>query len=255
MRHSDSKTQVEGLHLDAGRDTARQDVRQREIERLNRLYATLSKLNRMIVRVKTRQELFDEACRIATETAGFKVGWIGWHDPLTHEVLSVARAGDDEEYVDKITVYADDRPQGYGPTGTCVREGELCVFNDFLNDARAAPWHVPASAHGLRATAVLPIRFRGEIWGALTIYDRQPNVFEDKEVALLAELAAAISFGLENLDRKTQRQKAEESLKALSLRYEAILSAIPDIIMESTSRVGSGGATARCVCSPGSVGY
>ena len=143
-------------------------------------------------------------------------------DPETHAVIPIARAGDDTHYVDKITLYADDRPEGRGPTGTCIRENKLCVFNDFANDTRTCPWHAAIIACGLRAVAALPIRFHNEVCGALTVYDCEPNVFQDKEVALLEEAAAAISFALEGLDRKAERQRADEALRESERRYRSL---------------------------------
>jgi PAS domain S-box-containing protein len=199
---------------------------QREMERLSRLYAALSALNQTIVRVRSRDELFREICRIVAERAGFRLGWVGWHDPRTHAVLPIARAGKDADYVDQINIYADDRPEGRGPTGTCIREGRVCVFNDFVNDPRAAPWHAVAAAHGFRAAAALPILFHGEVRGALTIYDSERNVFQNKEVALLEEAAAAISLALENLNREARRQRAEDALRQSEERYHSLFTAM-----------------------------
>ena len=44
-------------------DGANRNAHEREIERLNRLYAALSELNQIIVRVKSRDELFHEGGR------------------------------------------------------------------------------------------------------------------------------------------------------------------------------------------------
>ena len=232
------KGRAKALH--SGRLLRKQ--RQREIERLNRLYAALSELSRSTVRVKSRDELFQEVCRISTETAGFKLGWVGWHEPDTKAVIPVARAGNHEGYVGKVKVYSDDRPEGRGATGTCIREGRICIFNDFLHDPLAVPWHEVAAEHGLRAVAGLPILSQGTVWGALTIYDSEANVFQDKEVALLEEATAAISFGLENLERETQRQRAEEALKASEERYRVLVETIPQLAW----RTSHGGLEVDC---------
>lgn len=143
----------------------RRTSRERDIERLNRLYAALSELNRATVRAKSREELFQEVCRISTEKAGFKLGWVGRHEPETNAVVPVACAGHDQGYVAKIHVYADDRPEGHGATGTCIREGRVCIFNDFLHDPLGAPWHAAAAEYGLRAVAGLPIFSQEKVWG------------------------------------------------------------------------------------------
>jgi PAS domain S-box-containing protein len=194
-------------------DITERKAREREIERLNRLYAALSELNQIVVRVASREELFREVCRITTEKAGFQLAWIGWVEKETHQVIPIARDGVIQDYLDEIEVYADDRPEGRGPTGSCIREDRVYIVHDFLNDPSTAPWHAAMAKHGFRTSAALPIRFQGKVVGALTAYDGEPNVIQDKEVALLEEAAAAISLALENLDHESQRKRIEDSLR------------------------------------------
>ncbi len=200
--------------LDLVRDITQRKAHEAEIERLNRLYATLSQINQVITRLNSREELFQAVCRIVAEYGRFKVVWIGWLNRETGAVIPMARAGDDEGYVDQIKVYADDRPEGRGPVGTCIRHGQPSIFNDFVNDSRALPWHGAALAHGLRSVAAMPVRYRGEVCGALAVYAEQPNVFQDKEVALLEEAALDISFALDHLEGEAQRRQARSGLAA-----------------------------------------
>ena len=211
-------------------DITERKARQRDVERLNRLYAALIELNQTIGRVKSREELFAEVCRITAEKAGFRVVWIGWPDPETHVVVPIARAGPDKDYLDTIKVYADDRPEGRGPSGACLREGNRCILNRFVDDPRAAPWRAAALARGLLAVASLPIRFHGKVWATLTIYDAEPDVFQDKEVALLEEVAAATSLALDNLDQEAQRQRAEEALAAAAREWSVSFDAMADAV-------------------------
>jgi len=203
-------------------------AREREIERLNRLYATLCGLNQSIVRVKSREELFREVCRITVAHAGFEVVWVGWHDRETQEVCPVARAGDSAGYLDKIKVYADDRPEGGGPVGLCIRSAKPCIFDDFVHDPRTTPWRVAAIAHGLLSVAALPIQVNGEVCGAFVVYAGEKGVFQDKEVALLQEVAATISFALNHLEQEEKRQRAEDSLREREAQYRAVIETSAD---------------------------
>ena len=112
----------------------------------------------------------------------------------------------------------------------CIREGKPSVFNDFANDPRALPWHKAATAHGMRAAAALPICFQGRVWGALTVYAAEAGVFQDKEIALLEEAAADISFALDNIEREAQRRRAEEALRESEDRYRSLVELSPDAI-------------------------
>ena len=95
------------------------------------------------------------------------------------------------------------------------------MVHDFAGDPCTAPWHATGAAWGFRSVAALPIRFQGEVCAALTVYDSDPNVFQDKETALLEEVAAAVSFALENLERDAQRKQVEEKVLASEARLEA----------------------------------
>jgi PAS domain-containing protein len=62
------------------RDVTERKEAEIRITHLNRVHAMLSGINTLIVRVRNRTELFDEACRIATDEGGFRMIWIGLVD-------------------------------------------------------------------------------------------------------------------------------------------------------------------------------
>src|SRR6185369_2922871 len=70
---------TERKRSEADRVAADRALRESEIslKRLNRVYAVLSGINSLIVRVRGRQELFRESCRLAVEAGGFAFAWIG----------------------------------------------------------------------------------------------------------------------------------------------------------------------------------
>ncbi len=193
---------------------------QEELRRLNQLYAVLSGVNQGIVRTRSRHELFQKVCDAAVVHGAFKLAWIGWHDLATHAVIPVAQSGDDLGYLRTIHIYADDRPEGRGPTGTSIREGRPYICNDFANDPHTTPWHEAAVTCGLRASAAIPIRLGGTVCGAFMVYADRINYFQEKEITLLEEVAADVSFGLDNLEAEAQRQRAERELHALNLELE-----------------------------------
>ena len=55
---------------------------EKEIRRLNRLYAVLSGVNLAIARILDRDKLFQEICRVAVQAGAFQLAWMAWL--LTH---------------------------------------------------------------------------------------------------------------------------------------------------------------------------
>ncbi|HEX9083721.1 MAG TPA: hypothetical protein VF836_03195, partial [Gemmatimonadaceae bacterium] len=57
--------------LSSVRDISRRKAHEIEIERLNRMYSALSQINQAIVRMPTRDDLFQTVCRVLVEHGGF----------------------------------------------------------------------------------------------------------------------------------------------------------------------------------------
>ncbi len=184
-----------------------------QLERTQRLYSALSRVNHAIVRAGSRDALLTEVSQALVEAGGFGLAWVGWYQPTTGEVVPVARYGMDLGYLDSIRVFADDRPEVRGPTGTAVAEGRPYVCNDFLTDPRTESQRVAAAGPAWRASAAFPIRKGGEVCGAISVYAREVGFFGPREEALLAEVATDVSFALDNLEREARRQQMEAVLR------------------------------------------
>ena len=156
------------------------EAQQRRIERLNRTLETLSAVNALIVRVSDRQELLAEACRIAVERGGF-----GFAAILADKRVVSAGEGATDPAIDPFPV-----------------PPHAAVCNDL--DAVDAPGREAALRRGLRAYAVLPLVFNGTEQGALLLYARGKQVFDEEEMRLLHELAGDIAFALHHLSQKAR---------------------------------------------------
>ncbi len=196
------------------RDITQRKAHELEIERLTRLNIALSQVNQAVVRAKSRSDLMQEVCQALTEFGGFQMAWVGWVKPGTVEVTPLVSRGDTLGYLQKIHVYADDRPEGCGPVGRAICEGRLQVFNDCMSDPKFSPWREAAERSGWRSLAALPIREEGVVRGALAIYSHQVNCFGEKEQLLLEEAAADVSFGLDMLLNESRRAAAERALRS-----------------------------------------
>ena len=194
------------------RDISVRKAQEREIQQLTRLYRTLGNINQSIVRTPSRKKLLQEVCRLAAEHGGFQLAWIGFSNPQTPLVLPAARAGAGQEFLDRVILYADDRPEGRNMIGECLKTGMPVVVNDLSAEPRMAPWRDFAEAYDLRSMAVLPIRVNHIVTGVFSVGATEAKVFLETELQLLEEIAADISFALENFIKEEQHQQANNAL-------------------------------------------
>jgi diguanylate cyclase (GGDEF)-like protein len=176
---------------------------QRHIARLNRIYAVLSGINSTIVRVRDREELFREACRIAVQAGGFRLAWIGLVDEKGDRVKPVAWEGAGEDYIGLMPLGLDENlSESFGLAGRAIRERKAMIADDMTKNPRV---HLrkEALARGFHSLAMLPLSVSDEPIGLLALYADTPGFFnEEDEMRLLLELAGDISFALDHLEKK-----------------------------------------------------
>lgn len=187
--------------------------KEQEIRRLNRLYATISRVNYAMVQNRERDALLHEVCRILVEVGGFRIAWVAFHDASTGYLKPSAVFGDDSDYVSRTGISADEsRPEGRGPTGIAFRTGQPYICNDFYADPGTAPWRERARASGIQSSATLPIRVEGRVEGTLVVYSAELGYFGAEQVKLLEETARDLSYALGALASEERRQRSEGML-------------------------------------------
>ena len=171
------------------------------IRRLNRVYAVLSGINAAIVRIPGRQELFQEACRIAVEAGRFVMAWIGVVDREAATVRPVASAGDVRDFFDAAPLaILENRPGGHGLAGRAIRSKTPVISNDVKRDPQRL-MRREVDERGINSLAVIPLIVQDEAVGALALYAADIGFFDEQEMRLLTELAGDISFALDHIEK------------------------------------------------------
>ena len=221
------------VHLDGGdqivsviRDIRERKAAEAQVLRLNRMLRTLSEINQLMIRERDPAQVFQVACRVIVEHAGFRMAWIGCAEP-DGAVRALASAGAVEGYLDAVRIRWDDTPEGRGPTGDALREGRSVTLNDVANAPSYRPWAAAAGERGYRASGAFPIRVRDEVWAVLNVYAAETGVFDVETVSLLEELAGDLGFALKALEDGAARRSAEDEMHASARRLSAILDAAP----------------------------
>ncbi|MDB5764441.1 MAG: hypothetical protein JWQ21_3436 [Herminiimonas sp.] len=207
------------------RDMTERKAAELSLFKLSNLYSARSRCNQAIIHGESRDALLTEVCRIAVECGNFSLAWIGIEDRQTRLVETVARHGLAGTFLDDVCISTDpDMPEGQGPLGRAIRENRHYVCNDFFAEPGTQPWRDAAFRHGFKSMAVFPIVQDERVIGALTLYAPEKDYFDSQLVALLAEIARDIAFGLENLQRKA-------ALLASEARFRTLWETTPDAIV------------------------
>ncbi|MBX9834362.1 MAG: GGDEF domain-containing protein, partial [Burkholderiaceae bacterium] len=187
-----------------GEDITERREADRKIKRLNRVYAMLSGINTLIVRVRDRDELFREACRVAVDHGQFKVAWIGRVDRTLEQLVPVSMAGADFEFLmdiqDRLGLYTEPTP-GESLSAGVVRTQRAVVCDNILSDSRVVLPEM-LSQRGIASIAVLPLLVANDVVGVLALFADEIGFFDDAEMRLLTELAGDIGFAMDHLDKE-----------------------------------------------------
>ncbi len=185
-------------------DVTEYRLAEEKILRLTRVYAVLSGINALIVRVSDRDELFREACRIAVEAGKFRLAWIGMVERESMQVKPAAWHGAGEDYIRLMPLGLNEAmPEGRGLAGRAVRERKAMIANDMANDPRVL-LRKEALERGFHSLVVLPLTVSDGVVGVLALYAESPGFFDDEEMKLLLELAGDISFALDHIEKEAK---------------------------------------------------
>jgi diguanylate cyclase (GGDEF)-like protein/PAS domain S-box-containing protein len=182
-------------------DVTESHVAAAQIEHLNRVYAVLSSINTLIVRVRDRDELFREACRLATQFGHFVFAWIGWLNPATGEIQVVAFAGENAELASTLKPVLGPDPAEDGVAAAAIRSGKVQFCNDLRTDPRHIVYRKQMLEQGFRGIIALPLVVDEKPAGCLALITSEPDFFSEQELRLLEELAGDISFALDHLEK------------------------------------------------------
>jgi diguanylate cyclase (GGDEF)-like protein/PAS domain S-box-containing protein len=204
--------------------------KEEKVTRLTRVHAVLTGINTLIVRVRDRDELFREACRIAVEHGRFKIAWIGVVDRSAMKIALVASTGVDADFFEDIQPrmsLADDSPAGHGPAAIAVRSKQPVVVNDIEADPRIRSSKAHAD-RGIRSLVSLPLLIADQAVAVIVLHAAESGFFDDEEMKLLTELAGNIAFAIDHIDK-------QEKVTRLT-RVHAMLSGINTLVVRVRDR-------------------
>jgi PAS domain S-box-containing protein len=189
-----------------------------KINELNDIMQLVTDINQLIVKIDDEAELLQQACDQFVERRQYPLAWIGFIEEGTYDITPYVKAGEKAIYLSMIRTTWDNSRWGQCPTGIAVKTGKPYVMKDLLNNPHYKPWKAAALKMGLQASAAFPLTIRDKVIGVLNIYAESDKAFDEKELALLTELAGDLSLGVEKIRRRAAQHKLEAALQEKEAR-------------------------------------
>ncbi len=158
----------------------------REQERSSHL-ALLNELGRKANAVLNPRELLPTICQQIRDSFGYDFGRIEIMAQGSEELVVEAEAGYGPELIGRrIRV-------GEGLSGAAAESGEPVLANSVDKDP-----HYVAYYPGIRSALSLPLKYREELMGVLSLESKRPDVFSSHDVLTLRTLADQLAVALHN---------------------------------------------------------
>jgi PAS domain S-box-containing protein len=185
--------------------------------RLTRAFKLLSECSMAMIHAKNEQALLDEICKLAVETGGYVMAWVGFVvESKDNTIRRVAASGCEDASLDSIKLTWEDAELGHGTVGETIKTGTTTINQKSFVNTKSSPWCEAAIERGCRSGISIPLHFYQQTPGVLTLYSAMQDAFSEEEIKLLEKLAENLSFGIETRRVIIQRAAAEASTKAKS---------------------------------------
>jgi diguanylate cyclase (GGDEF)-like protein/putative nucleotidyltransferase with HDIG domain len=158
----------------------------REQRRASHL-ALLNELGRKATSVLIPQKLLPSICEQIRNAFGYDFARIEMLDPGREELVVEAQAGYGPELMGRRIRL------GEGLAGVAADSGEPVLANSVVKEARYIALHP-----GIRSALSLPLKYREELMGVLSLESREAYAFSQQDVLTLRTLADQLAIALHN---------------------------------------------------------
>ncbi|MFI6517881.1 GAF and ANTAR domain-containing protein [Spirillospora sp. NPDC050679] len=178
--------------------------------------ASVAELQALLLNSETVEQFLRETAALAAAKVGegMSCGITLWSHGCPRTVAST----------DALAAQVDEVQYGLdqGPCMHALRSGEQVRIPDLRDDRRWGGYAVRAMAHGVRSSLAFPLRNNGETLGALNLYARRAEAFDEAAVRR-AELFAQNASGALSIAIRLTRQVAMTKQLQAALASRAVI--------------------------------
>ena len=203
----------------------------------NHLYAILGAVNATSVRLRDRDALLMEICRIAINEGLFSGAWIGLLEQEGSLLCPVAWSG----FVDQVPGTIPVRELYPDPLFEIARKA---VTLNHYQISQIPQKPIPHSSDAdkdthdspqiSQFTLAFPLYINNHPAGVIQLYTGEPTIFLQDILLLIDKIVSDISFALETIQAEQERDAARSALEKSELQYRAIFENAVEGIFQST---------------------
>jgi len=183
--------------LSVSRDISERVRQQKLIDHMSRVVSMQSNINSAVLRIRDRNELLQEVCRVATDVGGYDRAVISLVDKEGSTARPVFRAGRGVDFPEPAVLQIGDGTEpDMSLTSRAMRTGEIVVCSDLSKSEPPVAMRERVVALGFKILVALPFIVDGTRIGCLTLVSRDPMFVGDRELLLLQDITSTLSFAL-----------------------------------------------------------
>lgn len=187
----------------ADRDVTQRVSQEQRLVRLSRIRDVLGHFSSAIIRLRQREVLLQEFCRIAVDVGGMRMAWAGLVDEKATSIRPVASHGAVDGFLDLLDLSISRQSPVPGTLAAiAVREKAQQVINDIDHSTTPPVWREHALGRGYRAAAALPFMSGTRVAAVGVLFAAEEDFFNEDQIKLLADLSADASIALEHMEKQ-----------------------------------------------------
>lgn len=183
------------------------DQQRDRIARLTRMLQMQSGINAAVLRIRDREDLLREACRLALQVGGYEHTMVSLVAPDGRHARPWYCLGMAPEHPEDT-----DFPIGDGTEpdtsliGRALRTGEITISTDLTKSEPPVSRRLELLELGFHSIVALPLTVDGARIGVLSLASRESDVLSDEELRLLQDIIANLAFALQYRQKETTVQ-------------------------------------------------
>ena len=191
------------------RDITERKQQQERIARLTRMLQMQSAVNAAVIRIRDREELLREACRLALQVGGYGGALVSLVASDGRSAIPWYRAGIDPGLpnIERLEYpISDGTDPDTSLIGRALRTGEITFCADLTQSEPPVAKREELIAAGYKSVVALPLSVDGARIGVLSLASRESDLLGDEELILLQDMLASLSFALQYRQKEHDAQ-------------------------------------------------